>query len=614
MKKKKIKTKWNMSLSVIIICYLASATLLGTFSTQALQNTNEDQFRIDSSDIDPWYWSTTEIVSTESIGSSVESSIATDSAGNVHLAWQDNSDYLGSGVRESIFYKRWNVSTFSWTTTEVVSVDKYRDALSPSLAIDIFGNVHIAWCSDGGLMRDNIYYRCWNVSTSSWTSAGEIFSEVGMDNYDPSLDTDSSGNVHLAWEYEDSIHSRREIYYQCWNVSTSSWTSAQDISTESSQSTFPSLTIDSTDSVHISWQDSTNYAGSGGDSDIFYKRWDSSISSWTTTEVVSTESTGASQGSSLVTDSAGNVHITWHDSTNYAGSGGDSDIFYKRWDSSNYSWSITRVMSIENTDGSTFPSLAVDSTDYVYLAWDDVTNYNGSGTDSDIFYKYLEGPLATPELAFIVPNPTVINTVTLDWNPIVGATTYYVYRSTSYIWSVGGIIPIDTVSSSDYIDTLSSEGFYYYVIVAGNFEMNSSFSNCQYVEVKFPDLECPDLAPLLPNPTEISSVSLVWDSIDGATEYYVYRTTSYIWSVEGLTPIATVGTNSYVDNLPSVGTYFYVIVASDGVRNSTQSNCEYVEYELPTLQEFIILTSLILGIPVILFVVTRIRKRGSKQN
>jgi fibronectin type 3 domain-containing protein len=291
------------------------------------------------------------------------------------------------------------------------------------------------------------------------------------------------------------------------------------------------------------------------------------------------------------------------------------DIFYKRWDASTTSWTTTEVVSTESTSDSALPSLAVDVAGHVHITWYDVTDYAGAGTDIDIFYKQLEiGPPAAPELAFIVPNPTDLTTVCLDWKNVLGANFYHVYRSTSYIWSVEGLNPITTITSSEYIDTLPSEGFYYYVIVAGNYVGNSSHSNCQYVEVVFPDLEAPELATIIPNPTELSSVSLAWDSVDGATEYLIYRFNLYIWSVEGLTPLDTIVTTSYVDSLPSEGFYFYVIVASDGLRNSTHSNCEYIEYKLPTLHEFFIITSLIIGIPVFLFVATRIRKKKSKMN
>jgi hypothetical protein len=277
---------------------------------------------------------------------------------------------------------------------------------------------------------------------------------------------------------------------------------------------------------------------------------------------------------------------------------------------SGWEWTTVEVVSTESTGNSDVPSLAIDDEGNLHIVWRDATNYAGSGSDWDIFYKQFVGTPDIPELAFIIPNPTELTTVDLDWNDALRATSYYVYRSTSYIWSVEELTPIATVFSSDYIDTVPSVGFYYYVIVAANFAGNSSHSNCQYIEVEFLDLESPELSPILPNPTELASISLAWDSIDGAIEYYIYRSDSYIWSVEGLTPIATVVSSSFVDTLPSEGLYFYVIVTTDGIRNSTHSNCEYVEYKLPTLHEFILISSLIICLPVFLFLGTRIRKKN----
>ena len=455
--------------------------------------------------------------------------------------------------------------------------------------------------------------------TWKWSTTEVVSTEITNSSARPSLTVDSEGNIHVVWIHGyidmDTFEEYYYIFYKHLDVETSSWTTSEFISTESTgNSDYPSIAVDSAGNVHIAWRDSANYAGSGSDMDIFYKRWNASSSLWTTTEVVSTESTGYSYVPSLAVDAEGNVHITWNDLTNYAGSGIDEDIFYKHWDASTSLWTTTEVVSTESTDLSLNPSLDTDVAGTVHIAWSDKTDYVGAGPNYDIFYKRFEGPPAAPELAFIVPNPTELSTVSLDWNNVFGATTYYVYRSPSYIWSVEGLVPIITVSSSDYFDSVPSEGFYYYVIVAGNFAGNSSHSNCQYVEVKFADLDAPELAPILPNPTDSSSISLVWDSVDGATEYYIYRSASYIWSVEGLTPITTVVTTSYIDSLPSEGYYFYTIVANDGVLNSTHSNCEYVEYKVPHLREFSIVSGLILASFVLVFVVTRIRKRNFKEN
>ncbi|MHA1515158.1 MAG: hypothetical protein ACTSPF_06460, partial [Candidatus Heimdallarchaeaceae archaeon] len=152
----------------------------------------------------------------------------------------------------------------------------------------------------------------------------------------------------------------------------------------------------------------------------------------------------------------------------------------------------------------------------------------------------------------------------------------------------------------------------YYVVVAGNIAGNSTHSNCQYIKIEIPELEAPELSFVLPNPTDIDTISLVWENIDGTTEYYVFRSDTYIWSVEGLTPIATEISTTYVDTLPSEGYYFYVIVASDGVRNSSHSNCQYVEYKIPHVREFTIISSLVLGAFVVSLVVLKTRKNRLK--
>jgi hypothetical protein len=74
--------------------------------------------------------------------------------------------------------------------------------------------------------------------------------------------------------------------------------------------------------------DDTNYGGSGSEYDIFYKSKPSG-GSWSTTEVVSTESTMKSYRPSLAVASDGTLHVVWDDETDYDGSGSDADIFYK---------------------------------------------------------------------------------------------------------------------------------------------------------------------------------------------------------------------------------------------------------------------------------------------
>ncbi len=432
-------------------------------------------------------WDTTEVVSTESTHISWVPSLTVDTLGNVHVVWYDETDYAGAGSDTDIFYKRWDSSISSWTTTEVVSTESTDNSYSPSLAVDSSGNVHVAWndrTAYGGSGTDiDIFYKHWNSSTSSWTTTEVVSSESTGHSSAPSLAVDDKGNIHVAWDDRTAYAGAGgdyDIFYKFWNASTSSWIVTEVISTESTDTSFePSLAVDSSGNVHVVWLDYTDYAGAGGtDWDIFYKHWDNSTSSWTTTEVVSTESTDYSLYPSLAVDDKGNVHVAWHDETDYAGAGLDSDIFYKYWDASTSSWNATEVVSTESTDDSVRPSLAIDSIGYIHVAWEDYTDYASSGIDSDIFLKHFAGPPTAPILSPILPNPTYIATLSLNWNDLPGASLYYIFRSTSNILSVEGLTPIGDSVTHFYIDTLPTVGTFYYVIVASNFIGNSTLSNC----------------------------------------------------------------------------------------------------------------------------------------
>jgi len=124
--------------------------------------------------------------------------------------------------------------------------------------------------------------------------------------------------------------------------------------------------------------------------------------SWTATEVISTESTDGSDYPSLAVDPDGNIHVAWYEDTDYGGSGADRDIFYKA--KIDGSWTTTEVISTESTDPSYVPSLAVDPDGNIHVAWFDDTDYGGAGTDPDVFYKRLEAVISLSDIMAEVDN------------------------------------------------------------------------------------------------------------------------------------------------------------------------------------------------------------------
>ena len=84
------------------------------------------------------------------------------------------------------------------------------------------------------------------------------------------------------------------------------------------------------------------------------------------------------------------IYVVWADVTDYNGAGSDMDIFYRFFDGS--SWSKIEVISEPvpgknfNTDISMCPEIAVES-GRIYVVWCDGNNTNGAGLDWDIFYR-----------------------------------------------------------------------------------------------------------------------------------------------------------------------------------------------------------------------------------
>ena len=546
--KNTLKISLNFLFVVLLICYSS----VNKVSINALIEENNIIDNISSYDRNSWVWNTTEFISTESSGNIAElvPSIAVDSFGNVHVAWIDITDFAGAGIDKDIFYKRWDASSALWTTTEVVSTESSGASRDPVIALDSAGNVHLSWedfTDYAGCGTDpDIFYKQKKASTSTWTITEVVSTESTNASSNPSLAVDFNNDVHIAWQDKTNYTNagvELDIFYKFLDTSSSSWTTTKVVSTEStSDSTDPTIAVDSARNIHIAWIDETDFAGANVDPDIFYKRWETSSSSWTISEVLtpesilwsnwpsiavdssrnvhivwsmedsdpfrirykqwnyasstwtsnidlSTESDMFAVIPSLAVDSFGNVHVVWRDETDYLGAGYDMDIFYKYWDASLSLWSSTEIVSTESTEHCYSASIATSSTGEVHVVWNDWTDLAGSGaSDIDLFYKFLAGPPSNPELAFIVPNPTDLSSVYLDWDDVFRTKLYHVYRTTNYIWSVQGLTPVASISSSEYIDILPAEGYYYYVIVAENFAGNSSHSNCQYIEYQLPSL------------------------------------------------------------------------------------------------------------------------------
>jgi hypothetical protein len=188
-----------------------------------------------------------------------------------------------------------------------------------------------------------------------------------------------------ANSYHDNLQSTNRLPNKSGNDNWW-WEPIELLSPEFSTNNYiPEIYVDNGNNIHIVTYSADPLLSSGSDWDIFYKKYDYTTKNWSDLELVSIDSTGMSQHPDIAVNSAGNIHVVWYDSTNYDSSGTDTDIIYRQRTESG--WEDIEVVSTESSDSSFAPSIAIDSNDSVHVVWADLTNYIFCGTDRDIFYK-----------------------------------------------------------------------------------------------------------------------------------------------------------------------------------------------------------------------------------
>ena len=379
-----------------------------------------------------------------------------------------------------IFYKMFDDVTKKWSSTEVVSTESTDSSTSPSIAIDSEHNIYVVWVDStdfesAGTDLD-IFYKEYNETSNLWSSTEVVSTESISFSLGPAIITDSEDNIHIVWEDTTSI------FYKNLDSDSHEWSAADEVNVESTSSANnPSIAIDSKDNLHIVYADFSDILGAGLDPDIHYKIYNITTNLWSLSELISSESTRNSDVPSIAIDSSDNIHVMWQDITNYHGVGLDIDIFYKNKKQYQSSWSDLFIVSL-TSDHSRSPDLAVDTSQQVHAVWKDPTDYNNAGPDSDILYTKFSGRPQAPILEYSGPEQND-GIIYLEWEDVYAANSYSVYRDVKPILSTEGLTRIVETTDSYYVDEIEVSDTYYYAITANSAVGSSILSNTVYVQV-----------------------------------------------------------------------------------------------------------------------------------
>ncbi len=573
---KRIKILFLINFLVLIVGFLPTSMNVNSTYDSIMLN---DDIRLN--DLSSWWWEPLELISTGFDTNNYFSRIAVDNSNNMHVVTSSDEDILSAGTDRDVFYKKFDYVTKIWSEPELVSTVSSSFSEMPEIAVDSTGSVHVVWLESDDILGSgadrDICYR--EKTSSGWGSIELVSIESDSTSTYLSIVADSNGVAHVAWEdFADYTlpDGDQDIFYK-HRSALGIWSAAEIITDLSTTSAYnPEIQLDSQQNIIIAWNDLSNILGSGTDQDVFYRQLDKDLITWSPLKLISSESDATSASPSLSKGVDGMIHIVWYDYSDYEGAGSDADIFYKSYDSSLDSWSISDIVSTESTGTSFRPNVDVDGTNSIYVIWEDTTDVGGGGTGNNILFKYLD-----------------LNTNT---------------------WSSLAILTYNNIASSFYPDlVVDSLGHVHTIFLDSDSSLLGSSSDTDLFYKKFVGTPIqPLLDEINPNPTSMGNIPLSWSLVQDATNYEIYRETSQFSSTSGLTAIDTSTTTSYTDTVTAAGYYYYAVVATNEYGESLVSNVEFVEVIEDTsgifaslkIGELLIFAGIVLGLQLIFSLLT----------
>ncbi|MEW5759827.1 MAG: hypothetical protein AB1779_03565, partial [Candidatus Thermoplasmatota archaeon] len=287
-----------------------------------------------------------------------EPSIFVDSNGKIHAVWYQ---YISTTNRI-----RYSSSTDGINFASPVTVDSLSSAnnVNPDIAVDSNDKIFVVWRSGSDIYISN------STDGSTWGTNILVDNSGGICS-SPAIAIDKNNYIHVSWD--DTRNGNYDIFYakSIDNGSTFGGNKrVDDTGSGISDQRYPDIAVDSSDNIHIVWQDYR----SGTTWDIYYAKSIDGGSSFGTNKKVDDSTSGAQDNPSIAVDVNNKIHVSWSDTRN-----GNYDIYYAN-STTGASFNPNVPVSIGAQDVGNV-SIGVEGT-YIYVVWQDNRNAN-----YDIYYK-----------------------------------------------------------------------------------------------------------------------------------------------------------------------------------------------------------------------------------
>jgi len=293
-------------------------------------------------------------------GLSSDPALAVDSGDVIHVVWQDDTP----GNYE-IYYKRSEDGGTTWSTSKRLTWT-LSGSHRPVIAIDSGDTIHVVW-SDDTPGNAEIHYKNSADGGTTWSAVKRLTWTSGKSS-SPAMAIGTDNAIHIVWE--DNTTDNGEIYYKGSTDGGSTWSAAKRITWTSGKTHTPDIALDSSDTIHVVWEDSTP-----SNLEIYYRRSADGGTTWSTVQRI-TWTSGSSSSPAMAIDSNDTIHVVWFDD-----SLANLEIYYKGSTDGGTTWGPSQ--RITWTAGESHnPAMAIDSNDTIHVVWYDFTPFN-----YEIYYK-----------------------------------------------------------------------------------------------------------------------------------------------------------------------------------------------------------------------------------
>jgi len=275
-------------------------------------------------------------------------SIAIDSNNKLHVVWQGYN--VIRPARYQIEYSNSIDGGITWSTKYNISRNIAYHQYAPSIAIDSSNVLYVVWYGTWSAgapgSSTNIRFSKSTNSGLTWSLVTNITAVANNKLY-PSIAIDSNNKLHVVWQGYNSVQTAKyQIEYSNSTNGGTTWSTKYNISRNIAtyNQLAPSIAINSTNGLYVVWHGM--HSGSTTYNMVRFSKSTNSGLTWSTpTNLTTPSSTNTNTYPSISIDSGNKIHVLWFGSYNIGTSATTTQFLQYRYSgNSGTTWGTAKVL------------------------------------------------------------------------------------------------------------------------------------------------------------------------------------------------------------------------------------------------------------------------------